>query len=109
MVLGTEGLPPREAVQQMVNASWISHAIRALASLDLADHLAHGPRTVHELAEATGTRAPTAARLLRTLASVGLCANDDGQGRVRLTPRGEILRSDVPNTVRPYVLAIHAT
>src|SRR5688572_30437024 len=78
MVLGTEGLPPREAVQHMVNASWISHAIRAMAALGLADHLAHGPRTVHELAEATGTHAPTLARLLRMLASVGLCASDDG-------------------------------
>ena len=106
MVLGTEGMPPREAVQQMVNASWISHAIRAMAALGLADHLATGPRTVHELAEATGTHAPTLARLLRTLAAVGLCATD-GEGRVRLTPRGEMLRSDVPNTVRPYVLAIH--
>ena len=109
MVLGSEGLPPREAVLQMVNASWISHAIRAMAALGLADHLAPGPRTVQELAEATGTHAPTLSRLLRTLASVGLCATDDGQGRVRLTPRGEMLRSDVPNTVRPYVLAIHAT
>jgi hypothetical protein len=107
MVMGTEGLPPREAVGQMVNASWISHAIRAMAVLGLAEHLAHGPRTVQELAEVTGTHAPTLSRLLRTLAAVGFCATDD-QGAVRLTSNGEMLRSDVPNTMRPYVLAIHA-
>ena len=107
MVLGTEGLPPREAVMQMVNASWISHAIRAMAALGLADHLAHGPRTVQELAEASGTHAPTLTRLLRTLAAIGLCVTDV-RGGVSLTPRGDMLRSDVPNTARPYVLAIHA-
>jgi len=107
MVLGTEGLPPREAVQQLLNAAWVSHAIRAMAALGLADHLAPGPRTLGELTEATGAHAPTLARFLRTLAALGLCATDS-EGRVRLTPRGEVLRSDAPNTVRPYALAIHA-
>jgi len=107
MVLGTEGLPPREAVLQMLNAAWISHAVRTMAVLDLADHLAAGPRTPGELAEATASHAPTLSRFLRTLAALGLCATDD-EGRVRLTPRGEILRADAPGSVRPYALAIHA-
>ena len=107
MVLGTEGLPPREAVQRLANASWITHAVRAMAVLGLADHLAAGPRTARELAEATGTHPPTLARLLRTLAALGLCATEE-DGRVRLTPRGELLRSDAPNSLRPYVLALHA-
>ena len=107
MVLGTEGLPPREAVQQLLDAAWAAHAVRAMAALGLADQLAAGPRAPGELAEASGTHAPTLARLLRTLAALGLCATD-GEGRVRLTPSGEVLRSDAPNSVRPYVLALHA-
>ena len=59
MVLGTEGLPPRAALMQLIIGSWITHAIRAMAELDLADHLAAGPRAAVELAEATGTDAPT--------------------------------------------------
>ncbi len=107
MVLGTEGMPPREAVQQLLNAAWASHAVRAMAALGLADHLAAGPRAPAELAAATGSHPPTLARFLRTLAALGLCATD-GEGRVRLTPRGEMLRSDAPGSVRPYALAIHA-
>ena len=107
MVLGAEGLPPREAALQLLSAAWASHAARAMAVLGLADHLAPGPRTPAELAAASGTDAPTLARLLRTLAALGLCASD-GDGRVRLTPRGEYLRSDVPDSVRPYALALLA-
>ena len=107
MVLGTEGLAPREAVLQLLNAAWVSHAVRAMADLGLADRLAAGPRTPGELAEAMGAHAPTLARFLRTLAALGLCATD-GDGRVRLTPRGEVLRSDAPNSLRAYALAIHA-
>jgi hypothetical protein len=107
MVLGTEGLPPREAVLQMLNAAWVSHAVRTMAALGLADHLAAGPRTINELAEATASHAPTLSRFLRTLAALGLCATDD-EGRVRLTPRGEVLRADAPGSVRPYALAVQA-
>ncbi len=107
MVLGTEGLPPRSAVMQLLNASWVSHAVYAMADLGVADHLASGPRTVPELAEATETHAPTLARLLRTLAALGLCATD-AEGRVGLTPRGEILRADAPDSMRAYALALAA-
>lgn len=107
MVLGTEGLPPREAVLQLLSAAWVSHTIRATADLGLADHLAAGPRTPGELAAATGAHAPTLARFLRTLAALGLCATE-ADGRVCLTLRGEVLRSDAPNSLRAYALAIHA-
>src|SRR5829696_9495715 len=107
MVLGTEGLPPEEAVRQLVNASWITHVVRAMAVLGLADQLATGPRTVVELAEATGTHAPALSRLLRVLVDLGVCARDEGD-RVRLTEVGKFFRSDVPGSVWASVLAIHA-
>src|SRR5215207_7847210 len=77
MVLGTEGLPPEEAIWQLVNASWITHVVRAMAVLGLADQLASGPRTVEELAVATGTHAPALSRLLRALIGLGVCARDE--------------------------------
>lgn len=107
MTLSVEGLPPRAALVQMASASWISHAVRAMAVLGLADHLADGPRTADELAVATQTHAPTLARLVRALAALGLLAHDDA-GRVRLTPLGEPLQATAPASLRPYVLAIFA-
>ena len=107
MLPDTEGLPPHAALVQLVTSSWVSHAIRAMAALGLADHLAHGPRTTDELAEATGTHAPTLARFLRTLAALGLIVHD-ADGRARLTPLGEPLRANLPGSLHPYALAIVA-
>lgn len=105
MALGTEGLPPRAALMQLVTGSWVTHAIRAMAELRLADHIAAGPHTAVALAEATGTHAPTLARFLRALAAIGLVAHDEA-GRARLTPMGELLRADAPGSMRPYALSI---
>lgn len=107
MYPGTEGLPPRVALLQMITASWVSHAIRAMVALNLADHLADGSRTAGELAEATGADAPTLARFLRALAALGVVSHD-AEGRVGLTPLGEPLRADDPGSLRPYVLSIAA-
>lgn len=91
----------------MVTVYFVSHAIRIMAELGLADHLATGPRTMAELAVASGTRAPTLARFQRTLAGLGLCATEK-DGRVRLTSGGDLLRRDVPKSMRPFALAIAA-
>ena len=107
MSAGTDGLPPRAAVSQLATGYWVSQAVRAMAVLDLADHLASGPRTVDDLAEETGAHAPSLARLLRTLGVLGLCERDDA-GRVRLTALGDAMRSDVPDSARAFVLFITA-
>jgi hypothetical protein len=78
-----------------------------MAVLSLADHLASGPRTAADLAEETGAHAPSLARLLRALGALGLCERDDA-GRFRLTPLGEAMRSDVPDSARAWVLFITA-
>jgi hypothetical protein len=103
----TDGLSPRAAVSQMATGYWISQAVRAMAILGLADHLASGPRTAADLAEETGAHAPSLARLLRTLVALGLCERDDAGG-VYLTPLGEAMRSDVPDSARSFVLFITA-
>lgn len=81
MVLETESLSPEDTVWQLVTASQTTHAARAMAVHGLADHLAASPRTVAELAEATGTHAPTLARLLNVLVALGLCVYTEA-GRV---------------------------
>lgn len=78
-------------------------ALRAAVLLDVADHLAGGPRTVSELAALTGTHGPFLRRLLRYLASRGTFREDE-DGRFGLTPYADVLRSDVPYSVRAGVL-----
>ena len=54
------GLPPGQAIRRMAEGYQVSAALRTMVVLDLADHLAAGPRTVVELALATGTHVPRA-------------------------------------------------
>jgi O-methyltransferase domain len=103
MQMDNDRLPPSVAVARMATAYTVSLAVRTMAVLDLADHLAAGPYTVADLAVTTGTHAPSLARLLRALVAIGLCAYDEA-GRVRLTPLGEILRSDAPDSRKASVL-----
>src|SRR5262249_34904368 len=96
------GLPPGQAIARMAEGYRVCAALRTMVVLDLADHLAAGPRTVVELARASGTHVPSLARLLRALVALDLCAYDDA-GRVQLTPLGDTLRADTPESMQVYV------
>jgi multifunctional cyclase/dehydratase/O-methyltransferase len=73
--------------------------------LGLADMLKDGPRDWRVLAAATRTHAPSLARVLRLLASVGVFEEREG-GRFALAPLGELLRDDVPGSLRALVLLL---
>ncbi|MEV5944276.1 methyltransferase [Streptomyces sp. NPDC051994] len=77
--------------------------IHAAARLRLPDLLAERSLTTGELADLTGTHAPSLRRLMRGLASIGLVEEGEG-GAFRLTPAGAPLRSDVPGSVRPMLM-----
>ena len=86
-----------EATQQlarMISGYWISQGVYVAAKLKIADLLAQRSQSVSELAAATKTHEPSLYRLLRALASVGVFA-EQTDGRFRLTPMAECLRSDV--------------
>ncbi|WP_143264439.1 methyltransferase [Amycolatopsis kentuckyensis] len=80
-----------------------SAALRAAADVGVADHLADGPKTVAELARATGVHAENLHRVLRALAMRGVFREDEA-GRFELTPEAELLRTDVPGSLRSAVL-----
>jgi hypothetical protein len=88
----------------MIHGYQVSQALYVAATLGIADLLAGGPRGVEELAESTGTHAPTLYRLLRLLASLGVFAEDDG--RFGLTPLAECLRSDAPGSQRAWAIMV---
>jgi hypothetical protein len=98
-------LPPRDALLRMTNAFQASQAIHVAATLGIADLLEDGPRSVDDLAQATGTHAPTLYRLLRALASVGVFA-EEPDGQFRSTPLAEYLRTNAPRSLRAWAVQI---
>lgn len=70
-----------------------SLCVAVAVELGLAERLAAGSLTATELATDASAHAPSLRRLLRTLAAMGVVA-DDGSGRYSITPLGEELRHD---------------
>jgi hypothetical protein len=91
--------PARSALQRMIRGFRVSQMISVAAKLCLSDHLQDGPKSPRELAEKTGAHEGSLYRLLRTLAGMGIFAEEDGP-RFRLTPSAEFLRSDVQGSLR---------
>jgi hypothetical protein len=89
----------RTAMQKMLGGFRVSQMIAVAARLGVADHLKDGPKTVRDLAEATGTHEGALYRVLRTLACIGIFTEEDGRS-FRLTPMAELLLSDVPGSLR---------
>ena len=101
--MSTQEIPPPVALFRMVTGYYVSRAIYVVAKLGIADHLSEGPRRVDDLAEATGTHAPSLKRVLRLLASAGLLT-EEADGRFALTPIGACLRAGVPGSMRAAAL-----
>lgn len=99
------GPPPSAQLVQMAMSYQVSQMLYVAAHLRLADHLAQEPRRAEELAELTGTHAPSLYRFLRTLSGLGLFAEDSSQ-RFGLTPLGAALQDGAPGAARPSVLTL---
>ncbi|HEY2920455.1 MAG TPA: methyltransferase [Candidatus Binatia bacterium] len=94
--------PPSLAMIRLIMSLWVLRAIYIAAKLGIADLLKDKSKEIDELAEVTGSHAPSLYRLLRALASVGIFAEDE-QGRFALTPLGATLQTDVPGSLRAWV------
>lgn len=91
-------LPPDQHLAQLAGGKWIAQALGTAASLGIAECLEHGPRLPADLAAELGLHAPSLRRLLRALASVGVFREDD-EGAFGLSPAGELLRRDHPQSM----------
>jgi hypothetical protein len=89
----------RAALQNAIGGLRVTHLIAVAAKLRLADHLAAGPKTVGQLAHATGCDAGSLYRVLRALASLGIFAEESDRS-FGLTSRAEYLRSDIAGSLR---------
>jgi DNA-binding IclR family transcriptional regulator len=94
---------PQEQLFHLVSGYWHTQAIYVAAKLRIADQLSDGPRTIEELAEATGAHTRSLYRLLRALASIEIFA-EDSDGRFSLTPLAEPLRSNVESSQRSMAI-----
>jgi orsellinic acid C2-O-methyltransferase len=87
----------------LINSGSMSQAACVAAELRIPDLLATGPKDVAHLAQATASHAPSLHRLLRALASIGLCT-ECADGLFELSPLGSLLRTDASNSLRSWTL-----
>lgn len=92
---------PQIAMLQLISGFWISRAVYIIAKLGVADHLADGPKTAEEIADATGAHAGALYRIFRALSSVGVLT-ESGNNRFGLTPLSDTLRTDAPGSLRAF-------
>lgn len=86
---------------RLIDGYKITQAIHVAAVLGIADHIATGLCTSHDIAEAAGAHPAALYRLLRALAAIGVLREDEDR-RFSLTPMGETLRSDAAQPLRPF-------
>ena len=98
-------IPLHAQLIQMATGHWLAKIIYAAAKIELADRLADGPKSAEELAEQTGTHAPSLHRLMRALAGFGVLT-ETGEKRFGLTALGEALKKDAPGSAWASVITM---
>ena len=98
-------LPPEIGLLELASGFMATHALYAAARLRLADALADGPRSADAVAAEVGSDPDATYRLLRALATIGVF-REDADGRFRLTPLAEGLRSGTPSSMVPVILML---
>jgi hypothetical protein len=89
----------------LIAGAWIGQAVHVAAKLGIADVLESGSKTPSEIAAATGSHPGSLRRLLRTLASLGVFA-EDAEGRFGLTTLADGLRSQAPISLRAFAIML---
>lgn len=104
-IAGAPAEPPRspQGLQALINGYQHTALIYLAAKLRLADHLGESPKSGAELAQALGADAPSLHRVLRGLATLGVCS-EAPDGRFALTAAGAELRSGSPSAARGLAL-----
>ena len=94
---------PRVRLRQLMPDIKVIQMIYVAAKLNIADFLREGPLTVEDLARLCHAHAPSLYRLLRALASLGIFTEVESK-KFGLTEMAELLRSDMPDSMRTKVL-----
>ena len=84
---------------QVATGYMASSCLYAAITLNVADHLKDGPQGIAELARVTDANEDALYRVLRVLASLGIF-DEVAPRRFGLTPAADLLRTDVPGSLR---------
>jgi len=96
-------IDPADHLARLTTGFQVSSCIYTAAYLNIADLLISGPRPVESLASETKTNADRLYRVLRALVSIGIFSEPQAR-TFALSPTAELLRSDIPNSMRPLAL-----
>lgn len=99
------GNPSADAARllQLIGGAWTTQAIGVAAALGLPDRLAGGARTAAELAGELQCDPGALRRLLRALASLGVCVERD-EGAFELTAMGGLLCAERRPSLRSWAI-----
>jgi hypothetical protein len=97
-----EKVPEPVQMLQLLAGFQTAQALYVVAKLGLATALADGPRTIGQLAAATGADADALQRIVRALAPMGIFVTDEDT--VQATPLGATLAEGHPGSVRDMAL-----
>ena len=90
---------PRQELFSLTQGYKTTQALYVAAKLGVADHLRHGTKNAEELAKEVGANPEALFRLMRHLAAIGVFTQDES-GKFGLTPLGELLCTDNPESMR---------
>jgi len=92
-----------EKVVDTMLGRWKSQVLYTGVKLGIFESLGKTPKHSSEIARELSLDASLTYRLLRALASLGFLSEEDGQ-RFSITPTGELVRKDHPQTLRGVLL-----
>ena len=90
---------PRQELFSLTQGYKTTQALYVAAKLGVADHLQQGPKKAEELAKVVQANPKALFRLMRHLAAIGIFTQDES-GKFGLTPLGELLCTDNPESMR---------
>lgn len=99
----TSDASPAAALLHLAGGFHVARALYVAAKLGVADLLREGPKSSAQLAEATGTHAPSLERVMRLLACVGVFAADDSR-RFALAPLSIPLQTGRAESLRDLIV-----
>ena len=93
----------RAQLFDLIGSMRVTQLIYVAAKLRIADQLKEGPKRIDELASTAAVDRNALYRVLRALASHGIFA-ETGDCHFALTPQAELLREDVPGSLRAWAM-----
>ena len=104
--MATEPLSHSQSMIRLFMGYIPTRVIYVAAKLGLADHIRDDGATAQDLAQTLKVHPDALYRVMRTLAGLGVLRQDEND-RFFVTPFGETLRKDSPNSVRDYAIYSH--